>query len=257
MSIEEVRNAILWGGDYKSQLANKTQTGRRLNVAGMLKALEYPTIGVEKLTLSGESGVKIKVKTTPEHMDAWQYVTISKDLQFSEQGGTTGYYLQQDGIGGNTFEFNNLTPDTTYYYQIIAHGILHSSVEQAIPYSFHTPRLVTRTGTGNMSSSGSVYLSGSTASGVTYGTGVQTIILTESGSGRVTATIPLRGITISSSGSWDGIIQAPIQISSATGITVGTVNTGVQSIYMIGSPDVSLSLSGSVATITMRVTGNN
>lgn len=256
-SMEEVRNAIIWGGDYKSQLADKVQTGRRLNITGMLKALEHPTINVEKLTLSGESGVKIKVKTTPEHMDASQYITISEDPQFSEQGGTTGYYLQQDGVGSNIFEFDSLNPDTTYYYKIIAYGILHNSIEQAVPYSFHTPKLVTQTGTGNISSSGSVYLSGSTADGVIYSTGAQTIILTESGSGRVIATIPLREMTISSSGSWNGIIQAPVQISSATGITVATVNIGVQSIYMIGSPDVSLSLSGSIATISMQVTGTN
>ncbi len=71
-----------------------------------------------------------------------------------------------------------------------SHGRLFSSPESPT-YSFRIPRLIPQTGTGNVSSSGSVYLSGSTMSGVTYGTGVQTIILTESGASRATATIPL------------------------------------------------------------------
>lgn len=187
----------------------------------MLKALEYPTITVDKLTLSGESGVKIKVKTTPEHMDAWQSILLSKDPQFSVQSGAM---LRQDGTGANTFEFDGLTPDTTYYYQIVAQGILHTSSGQTRPYAFHTPRLVTQTGAGNIASSGSVYLSGSTMSGVGYGTGAQTIVLTESGASRVTMTLPLRGLTVTSSGAWDGILQSPTLISSATGILVGTAN---------------------------------
>ncbi len=119
----------------------------------MLKALEYPTITVDKLTLSGESGVKIKVKTTPEHMDAWQSILLSKDPQFSQQNGTVKQYLQQDGTGANTFEFNALTPDTTYYYQIVAQGILHTGSGHTTPYSFHTPRLISQTTTGSISSS--------------------------------------------------------------------------------------------------------
>jgi hypothetical protein len=104
--------------------------------------------------------------------------------------------------------------------------------------------VISRTGTGNISSSGSIFLSGSTASGVTYGTGIQTVILTESGTNRVTASLPLRGLTITSSGVWDGVIQSPTLVSYATGIIVGSTSTGVQSIYMIGSPDVSLTLTG-------------
>jgi hypothetical protein len=121
--------------------------------------------------------------------------------------------------------------------------------------SFRTPRLISQTGSGNVASSGAVYLSGSTASGVTYGTGVQTIVLTESGASRVTTTLPLRGLTITSSGTWDGIIQSPTLVASATGISLGTTSTGVQSIYMIGSETASLALSGGLATISMQVTG--
>lgn len=91
---------------------------------------------------------------------------------------------------------------------------------------------------------------------MTYGTGTQTLILTESGtSSRVTMTLPLRGLTITSSSAWDGIIQSPVMIASATGISLGTTNTGVQSIYMIGSESTSLALSGGLATISMQVTG--
>jgi hypothetical protein len=81
-SMSDVRQAIIWGGDFKKQLADTVNSGRRLNILGMLQALEHPTIDLDKLTLSGESGVKIKVKTNPVNMDAWQYLTISKNPNF-------------------------------------------------------------------------------------------------------------------------------------------------------------------------------
>jgi hypothetical protein len=137
-----------------------------------------------------------------------------------------------------------------------AYGRLFSSPESPV-YSFRTPRIISQTGTGIISSSGAVYLSGGTASGVTYGTGIQTIILTESGSSRVTTTLPLRGLTITSSSAWDGVIQSPTLIASATGISLGATSTGVQSIYMIGGESVSLALSGGVATISMQVSGTS
>lgn len=50
-SISDIRNAILWSSDYKSQLADKVMYGR-LNVANMLKALTMPYLVNQKLTLS-------------------------------------------------------------------------------------------------------------------------------------------------------------------------------------------------------------
>jgi hypothetical protein len=36
-TMQEVRDAIIWGGDSKVQLAGKVLSTNRLNVAGMLK----------------------------------------------------------------------------------------------------------------------------------------------------------------------------------------------------------------------------
>jgi subtilisin family serine protease len=86
-SIADIRNAIIWGGDFKNQLSDKIQSGNRLNILGMLQSLENPTITVEKVTISGESGVKIKVKTNPANMDAWEQITVSKDPEFNGRSG--------------------------------------------------------------------------------------------------------------------------------------------------------------------------
>ncbi len=81
-SVQDIKNAILYGADDKPQLISQIYGGKRLNIIGILKALEHPTISLDKLTLSGESGVKIKVKTNPANMDASQYLSISKNADF-------------------------------------------------------------------------------------------------------------------------------------------------------------------------------
>lgn len=51
-SIADVRNAILYGADYKPSLTN-IQSASRLNLLGMLKALIKPTITSKSITFSG------------------------------------------------------------------------------------------------------------------------------------------------------------------------------------------------------------
>lgn len=77
-------------------------------------------------------------------------------------------------------------------------------------YSFTTPALVEKTLSGSLTTSGSVYLSGSTASGSVFSgsTASGHIILTHPDTS-VTVDIPTQNLVITASGTWDGILNAP------------------------------------------------
>jgi len=87
---------------------------------------------------------------------------------------------------------------------------------------------------------------------VTYGTGGnQKFVLSDLGNTAI-LDLSLTGLTITASGSWDGLFYAPSLVATNTGITrSGGSKIFVENIYEIGSPDTSLTLSGKLATITM------
>jgi hypothetical protein len=53
----------------------------------MLKAIEKPTILSKKVTLSGESGVKIHVQPSIDNDRIWKRITVSKNPNFYGESG--------------------------------------------------------------------------------------------------------------------------------------------------------------------------
>ena len=72
---DEIRNALLYSGDFLSSLYEKLWIPNRLNLLSMLRALEKPKILSQKLTVSGESGAKIEVTLDTDDMytTVWMY----------------------------------------------------------------------------------------------------------------------------------------------------------------------------------------
>lgn len=84
---QEIRDAILYSGDYKPQLAGKVMFGSRLNVLNMLQALETPHIVTQNASISGESGMKIRVETNLSTNDITPPIAlISNNTGFVSDG---------------------------------------------------------------------------------------------------------------------------------------------------------------------------
>ncbi len=90
---------------------------------------------------------------------------------------------------------------------------------------------------------------------MTYGTGGnQKLILADSGNTAI-LDLSLTGVTITASGTWDGIFVAPTVVATSTSIMlVGGTTISSEVVYEIGSPTTSLTLSGKEATITIKST---
>jgi subtilisin family serine protease len=412
-SISDIRNAILWSSDYKSQLLSKIMYGR-LNVANMLKAIETPVIQSTKVTLSGESGARIQLRSSVDNDRIWKRVTVSKNPNFYGESGilpeietlfangiissnsearvdstmtraefakiisnlwwytptqclwtvyvdvnsslwdlcwyiealwqawgyftgasffptmniTNGefYKMLISGIGEqpsqvalslpsqigtwssefdgyaqrvmelwcginpnfsanisrssvystsvcatkmpditdtrsilleygqDTAHILGLSPDTTYYYYTIIASTTYSENSQNRYQSFRTPKIIPQTTTGwVVSGTWTYYLSGSSASGVTYGAGGnQKLILSDSGNTAI-LDLSLTGVTITASGTWDGIFVAPTVVATSTSIAlIGGTTISSEIVYEVGSPTNSLTLSGKVASITIK-----
>lgn len=118
---------------------------------------------------------------------------------------------------------------------------------------FKTPTVLNvSTASGTISATSSVYLSGSTASGVTFTNSGSLGILSLTSSGS-SISIPLNGLTITASGSnWDGVLQAPEVTSDPANLSLsGYSFTGT--FYQIGNANSELLFSGQVATITVNI----
>ena len=62
-------------------------------------------------------------------------------------------------------------------------------------------------------------------------------------------------MTITASGTWDGIFVAPTVVATGKSITlVGGMTISSEVVYEIGSPTTSLTLSGKTATIVIKST---
>lgn len=68
----------------------------------------------------------------------------------------------------------------------------------------------------------------------------------------VTLNLPTANLTITSSGTWDGILNGASLVATG-GLISSTGLVSVSSIYSIGSPVASLILSGSLATVSITV----
>ena len=117
---------------------------------------------------------------------------------------------------------------------------------------FKTPLVIdTSTSTGSITTTGSIFLSGSTSTGVTFTNSGSLTLLSLTSTG-ASLSFPLNGLTITSSGSpWDGVIQSPEVTSDAIGLSLsGYVFVGTP--YDIGNSNSELLFSGQLATITIN-----
>ena len=122
-------------------------------------------------------------------------------------------------------------------------------------YTFHTPKLVASTNNSQVIVSGEIYMQWSTGTGIIFSgwTSSGHIMLVNTGS-TITVDLPTRNLQITSSWSWNGILEAPEQVSTGTTITVSGDNPKtVQQIWSVWNTDVSLSLSGQLATISLTL----
>ena len=119
--------------------------------------------------------------------------------------------------------------------------------------SFKTPEVLdVTTASGSMTAMGSVYLSGSTATGASFfGSGTLNILsVSSSGSSLL---IPLGGLTITAtSGTWDGVIQAPELTNNTVNMTLSGY-AFIGTAYQIGNTHTELIFSGQVATVSVRI----
>lgn len=243
-TISEVRDAIVWSGDYTEQIGEKIRSGYRLNINHMLHSLNTPIILSEKITPVRESTVAVQVETTEVNSVYIDYSTHSGAWDISNTGTVINYStLFATASGGYSGTISGLSPDTTYYYHITGCGYI-TCTDYPNARSFHTPKVVSQNITTPVNSSGSVYLSGALSSGFTFSgsTGSGHIILTHSDNS-VRVDLPTQNLNIISSGSWDGILNAPNTESGISTIVVNSNIVPVRSVYKIGSDTSSLNLS--------------
>jgi hypothetical protein len=121
-------------------------------------------------------------------------------------------------------------------------------------YSFRTPKVATRTITTPITTSGALYLSGSTASGMIFsGSTASGHIILRNIESTVTVDIPTERLIISTqSGTWDGILSSPVVSTGAMVVNTATGMIPVSTIYKVGSDLSSLSLSGQVAIFSIQ-----
>lgn len=193
-------------------------------------------------TLSGSTEAVIAFATDITATGVVLYGTASGSLTTSATGSA-----------GTSHAINllGLTEDTTYYYQVYGVSGGQNGDSSSI-MSFKTPVVIDiTTSSGTVTATGSVYLSGTTSTGVTFtNTGSLEIVSTTDTGASVT--LSLSGLTISASGTWDGVFQAPeVVAETATGVDIGYSFTG--NVYQIGSPNTELILSGSTASVTVNI----
>ena len=186
--------------------------------------------------------------------------TTSAVVTFTTDLSATGVILYGTGISalnlsatGTTFGtqqrivLTNLLPNTIYFFLVQGQG-----GSQSVTMNFKTPTIIdTSTASGSIIATSSVYLSGVTASGVTFNSGSLGILsLTSSGS---SISIPLNGLRITASGGiWDGVLQAPELTSDRVNLSLsGFAFTGT--FYQIGNANAELVFSGQLATVSVNI----
>ncbi len=207
---------------------------------------------------TGSTSIIVNRVSLPSNVDVELSGTTSAVIIFNTDISATGVVLygtwvstlNQSATGttpgtSHSFVLTGLLVDTIYYFRVQWQGGTQSAIMQ-----FKTPRVISNSATWSIVATGSVYLSGSTATGVTFlGSGSIAILsITSTGS---QLSFPFNGLTITASWwGWDGVIQAPEITSNVVGLTLsGYTFTGTA--YEIGNPDTELIFSGQTATITI------
>ncbi len=187
--------------------------------------------------------------------------TTSAIITYSTDISATGVLLFGTGVGlldqsatgatpatSHRFILTGLLPDTIYYFSVQGQGGIASETMH-----FKTPTLVdTSTASGSIVATGSVYLSGSTATGITFSQSGSLTILSLTASGSSLSVI-LDGLTITASwASWDGVLQAPEVTSSVVPLSIPGLSV-IGTAYQIGNVNTELSFSGQTVTISVNL----
>lgn len=145
----------------------------------------------------------------------------------------------------HNFVLTGLSVDTIYYYTVEWQNGVPSGIMQ-----FKTPTVINNTVSWSIVATGSVYLSGSTGTGVTFlGSGWLTIVSLLLNGSQIS--FPLNGLTISALwGNWNGILQAPEITSNKINLALsGYAFTGTA--YQIGNANKELIFSGQSVTVSV------
>lgn len=155
----------------------------------------------------------------------------------------------------HSFTLTGLVADTTYYYTIMTCGAYLCNDDINTLYSFHTPKSASTSISTTVTSTGTLYLSGATATGMVFtgSTGSGRIILTNTGN-TVSVSIPTSGLIISASGVWDGSLEAPSVETGSHTINLTGGSVAVYVIHRVGNNSTPLALSGQLATISIAIT---
>jgi hypothetical protein len=235
-SWSKVLTSLVWGTNtltiLATDLAGNISSGTIiLNRVSLTSAINN--------TLSGTSTAVVTFSTDISATGLVHYGTSIWALNMSATGSIPGMT--------HIFTLSGLLSDTIYYYRVEGQLGIPSAILQ-----FKTPTVVTNNASGSIVTQGSVYLSGSTGTGIVFSaSGTLTILsITSSGSSLF---LPLTGLTITAlGGGWDGIIQAPEMTGTPMSLTLsgyGFIGTP----YQIGNPNTELVFSGQLATVNIKI----
>ena len=190
-------------------------------------------------TLSGTTGVAITFSTDLTATGVVRYGTVSGSLATSITGSSIGTT--------HSFSISGLLPDTMYYYTVQGQWWFDSAVQQ-----FKTARTIDNSVSGSLVYTGPVYLSGSTATGVTFlwSGSLRLLSITSSGSSLLFPLNSLQIIAVWSA--WDGIIQPPELTSSSVDMLVSGY-AFIGNAYQIGNAHTELIFSGQLATVSVKI----
>jgi len=175
-----------------------------------------------------------------------RYGTSSGNLNFIQNTSTL------DGLH-QTATLTGLIIATRYYYTV--EGTASGMLSTISPISsFYTLQVIdianNSTGT---TATGAIIFSGSLSTGGTIFPGTGMLFIGSENNSADTVTLDFSGLTITPTGTWDGILEAP-KVVSMSGITLaenGYTLTG--SVYKAGNTTTALSLSGQSALVQIAV----
>ncbi len=209
---------------------------------GLVRIPDAPT-GIS-VSLSGSTEAVVSFATDLSSTGTVLYGTNSGSLGSSQAGSSAGTSHQ--------ITLSGLSADTTYYYRTYGMAAGYTGSASSVS-SFKTPAIVDLSSTGTVTATGSAYLSGATSTGATFASTGTLLVASDSSSGS-SVSIAMSGTTISASGSWDGVFQAPTPTSNSGTGTTATGYSFTGTVYQIGSPNAELTLTGGTgATVTIQV----
>ena len=222
------------------------------------------TVDVVATDLAGNTGstsVILNRVSIPLNTNVVLSGTTSTIITYSTDISATGVLLFGTGVGlldqsatgaspatSHRFILTGLLPDTIYYFSVQGQGGIVSQTMH-----FKTPKLVdTSSASGSIVATGSVYLSGSTATGIIFSQSGSLSILSLTASGS-SLSVVLGGLTITASwASWDGVLQAPEVTSSVVPLSIPGLSV-IGTAYQIGNVNTELSFSGQTVTISVNL----